>query len=153
MPANLIEYFNKMPRIGVLSTSSKDGKVDSALFGSPQMTDEKTVIVATGNNRSFANLLENPYAIYMIMEQCPSPEAEANQPEEPENSLMGWKGIRVYMKLKEHATSGEMLEMFRNQVAKVAGEEGAKMIYALLTFEVYEVRPIVDIGQGWEKSI
>ena len=147
-----MEYFNKMPRVGVLSTSGKDGKVDSAIYGSPQMTDEKTVIVATGKNRSFANLMENPYALYMIMEQCPD-FTEANQPGEQENYVMGWKGVRVYMKLKEHATSGEMLDMFRSQVARVVGEEGAKMIYALLTFEVYEVRPVVDIGQGWEKSV
>lgn len=139
MPANLIEYFNKAPRLGVFSTSSNDGRVDSAVFGSPQMIDEKTVIAATANNRTFANLLENPYAMYTIME--------------PGESITDWKGIRVYMKLKEHATSGELLEMIRTQAANFVGEEGAKLIYAALTFEVYEVRPLIDFGQGWEKSI
>ncbi len=47
MPENLMEYFNKAPRLGVFSTSSKDGKVDSAVFGSPHMLDEKTVLAAT----------------------------------------------------------------------------------------------------------
>lgn len=139
MPANLIEYFNKAPRIGVLSTSSNDGRVDSAVFGSPQMVDEKTVIAATANNRTFANLLENPHAMYTIME--------------PGDSITDWKGIRVYMKLKEYATSGELLDMIRSQAANFVGEEGAKMIHASLTFEVYEVRPLVDFGQGWEESI
>jgi hypothetical protein len=63
-----MDYFNKQPRIGVLSTSTKDGKVDSAVFGSPHMIDEKTVVVATGNNRTFSNLQENPYAMFLIME-------------------------------------------------------------------------------------
>lgn len=139
MPANLIEYFNKSPRLGVFSTSSTDGRVDSAVFGSPQMIDEKTVIAATANNRTFANLKENPYAMYTIME--------------PGDSITDWKGIRVYMKLKEYATSGELLDMIRTQAANFVGEEGAKLIYAALTFEVYEVRPLVDFGQGWEKSI
>jgi len=139
MSANLIEYFNKAPRLGVFSTSSTDGRVDSAIFGSPQMIDEKTVIAATADNRTFANLLENPYAMYTIME--------------PGDSITDWKGIRVYMKLKEYATSGELLDMIRTQAANFVGEEGAKMIYAALTFEVYEVRPLVDFGQGWEKSI
>jgi hypothetical protein len=139
MQSNLIEYFNKAPRLGVLSTSGNDGRVDSAVFGSPQMVDEKTVIAATANNRTFANLLENPYAMYTIME--------------PGDSITDWKGIRVYMKLKEHSTSGELLEMIRTQAANFVGEEGAKLIYAALTFEVYEVRPLVDFGQGWEKSI
>ena len=139
MPANLIEYFNKSPRLGVLSTSSTDGRVDSAVFGSPQMINEKTVIAATANNRTFANLQENPHAMYTIMESG--------------ESITDWKGIRVYMKLKEYATSGELLDMIRTQAANFVGEEGAKMIHAALTFEVYEVRPIVDFGQGWEKSI
>lgn len=139
MPANLIEYFNKAPRLGVLSTSSSDGRVDSAVFGSPQMIDEKTVLAATANNRTFANLLENPYATYTIIE--------------PADSITDWKGIRVYMKLKEYTTSGELLEMIRTQAANFVGEEGAKLIHAALTFEVYEVRPLIDFGQGWEKSI
>ncbi|WP_292391107.1 pyridoxamine 5'-phosphate oxidase family protein [Methanosarcina sp. UBA5] len=139
MSANLIEYFNKSPRLGVLSTSSTDGRVDSAVFGSPQMIDEKTVVAATADNRTFANLQENPYAMYTIMETG--------------ESITDWKGIRVYMKLKEYATSGELLDTIRGEAAKFVGEEGAKMIHAALTFEVYEVRPLVDFGQGWEKSI
>jgi len=139
MTSKLMDYFNKQPRIGVLSTASKDGKVDSAVFGSPQMTDEKTVVVATGKNRTYANLQENPYAMFLIME--------------PGADIMAWKGIRVYMKLKECATSGEMLDMIRNEIAKMAGEEAGKMIYATATFEIIELRPLVDMGQGWEKSI
>jgi hypothetical protein len=60
MTGKLMEYFNKQPRIGAFSTSSKEGKVDSAVLGSPQMTDEKTVIVALGFNRTFANLKRIP---------------------------------------------------------------------------------------------
>ena len=43
--------------------------------------------------------------------------------------------------------------MIRNQAANFIGEEAAKMIYAAITFEIYEVRPLVDYGQGWEESI
>lgn len=134
-----MDYFNKQPRIGVLSTSSKDGKVDSAVFGSPQMIDEKTVVVATGKNRTFSNLQENPYAMFLIME--------------PGADIMAWKGIRVYMKMKESATSGEMLDTIKSHIAKMAGEEAAQMMYATVTFEIIELRPLVDMGQGWENSI
>jgi hypothetical protein len=153
MSANLMDYFNKESRLGVLSTSSKDGKVDSAVFGSPHMIDEKTVLVATAKNRTFENLLENPHAVYIIMEQRSDFLKDENLKIEPSNSVMGWKGIRVYMKLKECMTSGEMLEMIRNQAMCLVGEEGAKMIHAALTFEIYEVRPLVDFGQGWENAI
>ena len=151
MSVSLMEYFNKAPRLGVLSTSSSDGKVDSAIFGSPHMIDEKTVVVATAKNRTFANLLENPNAVYIIMEQCLDSPGIGKM--ESGSSVMDWKGIRVYMRMKEYSTSGEMLEMIRSQAASFAGEEAAKMLYASVIFEIYEVRPLVDFGQDWENAI
>ncbi len=139
MSANLMDYFNRQPRIGTLSTSSKDGKVDVAVFGSPHMIDEKTVVMAMGKNRTLANLQENPNAVYIIME--------------PGKAIFDWKGIRVYLKMSECATSGEKLEMMRRETARFVGEEAAKMMNAAVTLEVVEVRPLVDFGQGWEKSI
>ncbi len=55
--------------------------------------------------------------------------------------------------MKEQATSGQMLETIRAQSSKFVGEPAAKMIYVVATFEVTEIRPIVDLGQGWESSI
>ncbi|MGB9132369.1 MAG: pyridoxamine 5'-phosphate oxidase family protein [Methanosarcina sp.] len=89
MPANLMEYFNKESGLGILSTSSSNGQVDSAIFGSPHMTDEKTVVVATAKNHSFANLLENPNAVYIRMEQfLDSPKTGKMK---PGSSVMNWK--------------------------------------------------------------
>ena len=139
MSAKLMEYFNKQPRMGVISTSSKDGKVDSAVYGSPQMIDENTVIVALARGRTFANLQENPNATFMIMEPGPG--------------ILDWKGIRVYLRMKEYATSGPQLDAYRSQTAKIVGEQAAEMIKVLATFEVTEVRPLIDFGQGWEKSV
>ena len=135
----LVEYFNKQPRLGVISTSSKNGKVDSAVYGSPQMVDETTVMVALAGGRTFANLQENPYAMYMIIEQGAS--------------ILDWKGIRIYLRMKEYVTSGSKLDTYKSQMAKIVGEQAADMIKVLATFEVTEVRPLVDFGQGWEKSI
>ena len=64
MPSKLMDYFNKSPRIGTMSTSDKTGNVDSALFGSPRMTDGKTVVMGLGKNRTLANLQQNPHAVY-----------------------------------------------------------------------------------------
>jgi len=139
MPSKLMDYFNKSPRIGTLSTADKAGKVDSALFGSPRMTDEKTVVMGLGKNRTLANLQQNPHAVYLIME--------------PGATLMDWKGIRVYLKAKNIAISGPVLDTFKAQMVKVAGEAATKMIYAVVSFEITEIRPLVDMGQGWEKSI
>jgi len=139
MASKLMDYFNKQPRIGVLSTANKEGKIDAAVFGSPMMVDEKTVVMGLGNNRTFAYLQENPNAVFTIMEQGAT--------------LADWKGLRVYLKMKEHATSGETLDTYRRKVAEAAGKEAAAMIHASVTFEVGEVRPLIDMGQGWEKSV
>ena len=103
------------------------------------MIDEKTVVMALGNNRTFANLLENPYAAFMIFEAG--------------RVLSDWKGLRIYLKMKEYQTSGKKLDMMRAQVGQMAGEEAAKGVHAAVTFEVQEVRPLVDFGQGWAQAI
>jgi hypothetical protein len=139
MTSKLMDFFNKSPRIGTLSTADKAGNVDSAIFGSPRMTDDKTVVMGLGKNRSLANLQQNPNAVFLIME--------------PGASIMDWKGVRVYLKAQKVVTSGAVLDTFRAQMAKVAGEEAAKMIHATVSFSVTEVRPLIDMGQGWEKSV
>ena len=139
MYSKLVQYFNKQPRLGCLSTANKEGKADVAILGSPQMLDEKTVIMSLRNNRTFADLLENPYAVFAIME--------------PGKTAPEWKGLRVYLKMVKYETSGELLDMFKAQLAKRVSEAVAKLAYAAVTFEVYEVRPIIDAGQGWENSI
>ena len=139
MSAKLMEYFNKQPRLGTLSTANKEGKVNVAYFGSPRMVDEKTVFMGLGNNRTFANLQENPNAVFMIME--------------PGDSFPEWKGVRVYLTMTECQSSGEKLDQIRAVIAEKAGEDAAKMIHAAVTFEIQDIRPLADFGQGWEASI
>ncbi len=139
MLSKLVEFFNKQPRLGGLSTASKDGKPNIAYFLSPRMIDEKTIVMALGNNRTFANLLENPYAAFMVFE--------------PGMAFSDWKGLRLYLKMKEYQTSGEKVKMMRDQVGQMAGAEPAKMVHAAVTFEVLDIRPLVDFGQGWSQAI
>jgi len=139
MANKLMEYFNKARRLGTLSTADKSGKIDSAVLGSPRMTDEKTVVVGLGKNRTLANLQQNPHAVFLVME--------------PGKTLPDWKGIRVYLKAKNIVTSGPALASYKTEVAKVAGQQAADMMAAMVSLEITEVRPLVDMGQGWEKSV
>ena len=65
MTSKLMEYFNRQPRLGTLSTADKNGKVDSAYFGSPRMIDEKTIFMGLGNSRSFADLQDIPSSPFL----------------------------------------------------------------------------------------
>jgi len=144
MSKKLMQYFNRQPRLGVISTSGKDGKVDCAIYGSPRMIDENTVLVAMAKGRTFANLQDNPHAVYTIIEPGPV---------EPGPAIMDWKGLRVYLKMKECATSGPHLEEYKRRVAEMVSRQAADMVSVVATFAITEVRPLVDFGQGWERSI
>ncbi|HBE44371.1 MAG TPA: pyridoxamine 5-phosphate oxidase [Deltaproteobacteria bacterium] len=139
MSKKLMEYFNKQPRLGCLSTANKEGKVNVAYFGSPKMIDEKTIVMGLGKNRTFAYLQENPNAVFMIME--------------PGKTIPEWKGVRIYVRMSDCQTSGPKLDEMKAKIAAVTGEAGAKMIHAAVSFEIVDIKPLADFGQGWEKSI
>ena len=125
----LMEMFNKMPRIGALATSNKTGDVDVAVFGSPRMIDENTVVMAIGDNRSYANLQDNPKASFIVME--------------PGDNPMAWKGARLYLEVDTIQREGEMLDSFREGIRKMAGDKSADAIVAAIRFNITDVRPLI----------
>jgi hypothetical protein len=128
----LMTLFNKQPRIGTLSTANKLGDVNVAVFGSPRMIDENTIIMGIGENRSFRNLQRNPKAVFIVME--------------PGETVMDWKGAKVYLEAIDIETSGEFFEEIKHGIAKAAGQQAADMIHAAIRFRITEVRPIVDVS-------
>ena len=128
----LMEIFNKRPRIGSLATASARGDANVAVFGSPQMIDENTVVMGIGENRSFRNLKENPKAAFIVME--------------PGETVMDWKGARVYLEAVDIETGGGFFEQVRENIEKAAGKQAAQMIHADIRFNITEVRPLVDMG-------
>jgi hypothetical protein len=128
----LMEIFNKRPRIGALATSNKEGDVNAAVFGSPSMIDENTVIMGIGENRSFRNLQRNPKAVFIVME--------------PGDTVMNWKGARVYLEAVDMETEGDFFDQIKQNIVKAAGQQAADMIHAAIRFKITEVRPIVDMG-------
>ena len=128
----LMALFNKQPRIGTLSTANKLGDVNVAVFGSPRMIDENTVVMGIGENRSFRNLQRNPKAVFVVME--------------PGETVMDWKGARVYLEAVDVETSGEFYDQIKHNIAKAASTQAANMIHAAIRFKITDVRPIVDVG-------
>jgi hypothetical protein len=126
----VMDFFNRRPRIGTLSTANRNGEVNVAVFGSPQMIDENTVIMGIGRNRSFRNLQENPKAAFIVVE--------------PGKTVMDWKGARVYLEVIDIQSGGGFFEEVREGIAKAAGKAAADMIHAAIRFKVTEVRPIVE---------
>ena len=128
----LMGLFNKRPRIGTLSTADKTGEVNVAVFGSPQMIDENTVVMGIGENRTYRNLQRNPKAVFIVME--------------PGETVMDWKGARVYLEAIDIETGGGFYDQIKQNIAKAAGKQAADMIHAAIRFKITDVRPIVDMG-------
>lgn len=128
----LMTLFNKRPRIGSLSTANQKGEVNVAVFGSPQMIDENTVVMGLGKNRTLRNLQENPKAVFIVME--------------PGETVFDWKGARVYLEALDIQTGGGFYDQIKDNIAKAAGKEAAQMIHAAVRFKIAEVRPLVDMG-------
>jgi len=126
----LMALFNKQPRIGALATASLEGDVNAAVFGSPRMIDEDTIVMGIGQNRSYKYLQENPKAVFILLE--------------PGRSPMEWKGVRVYLEAAAIETEGDLVDKIRAQVLKVAGERSAKALKAAVRFRITAVRPLID---------
>lgn len=125
----VMEMFNKKTRIGALATTNKNGDVNVAVFGSPRMIDEDTVIMAIGDNRSLQYLQENPKASFIVIE--------------PGDTPMTWKGVRLYLKIDTYERYGELLDSLRENIRKVAGSQSANAIVAAIRFKITDVRPLI----------
>lgn len=128
----MIEVVNKSGRIGTLGTADKGGQPNVGYFGSPQLTDEETLVMGLGNNRTLKNLEENPLAVFFSVTESPV--------------TFSTPGYRLYLKAREIQKEGPVLNKVREAIAKAAGPDAAKMIVAGVVFDVTEVRPLVAMG-------
>jgi len=126
----LREMFNKRPRIGALSTSDGKGNVNVAVFGSPQMIDDNTIVMGIGNNRSYKNLLENPKAAFIVVE--------------PGSTTPEWKGVRVYLEAVTIETAGELYNKIKEEITNRLGKQSGEMIKAAIRFKITEVRALIE---------
>ena len=126
---DVMKMFNRESRIGALATANMNGEVNAAVFGSPRMIDENTVIMAIGDNRSFQYLQENPKASFIVVE--------------PGDSPTQWKGARLYLEMESFERYGEVLDSFRSNIRKIAGDKSANAIVAAIRFKIMDVRPLI----------
>ena len=125
----VMEMFNKKSRIGALATSNKNGEVNAAVFGSPQMIDADTVIMAIGDNRSYKYLQENPRATFIVIEPAESPTQ--------------WRGVRLYLEVDQFERYGEAVDSLREHIREMGGNRSADAITAAIRFKILDVRPLI----------
>jgi len=130
---NLPEIFQTHPT-GVLSTSDKDGQVNSAIFGSCRLLDDDRVAVGLGDDRTLANLGQSAHATLLFAT--------------PGTTVFNWQGARIYLELTELVGSGPVFDQSISDIEQQAGKMAARMITTVALFKVTEVRPLIDFPGG-----
>lgn len=128
----IFDIVNKPGRVGVLSTADKKGQPNAAYFGSLRLTEDGSVILGLGNNRSLKNLEENQLAVLFCVTESPV--------------TFKTPGYRLYLKARNIQKEGPLLDGVKKAIAEHAGQDAAKMIVAAVAFEVTEIRPLVAMG-------
>ena len=128
----IIEIVNNAGRIGTLGTANKLGQPNVAYFGSPQLSEDGTIVMGLGSNRTLKNLEENPLAVFFCIAQSPV--------------TFTTPGYRLYLKVREIQKEGPIIDSVKSAIAEHAGQDAAKMIMAGVAFEVTEIRPLVAMG-------
>ena len=111
----LRELINDPRRVGVMSTADREGNPNVAVFSSPEMVDDITLVMALGETRTAQNLLETGKGVYM------SVLADATDP-------MKTQGARIYLKVRSMEREWPNLEAMKNKVGDLAGPQAAARV-------------------------
>lgn len=126
------ELINDPARVGVLATTDRAGNPNVALFGSPHMPDDLTLVMGLADTRTAQNLLESGRAVFMSVVPGANP--------------MATTGARVYLKVRVMEKEGPNLDMIRDKIRSVAGDRAAMRIQYAVFFDVESTRPLIDWG-------
>lgn len=121
---NLSEYFQNAKGTGVLATSDADGNVDVAIYSRPYIIDENKIAFSMLERLSYANVLSNPKAAYLFIEEGP-----------------GHKGTRLYLtKTGEEKDTERIIEIKKQHSKSYSPEETHKH---LVYFSIDKTRPLI----------
>jgi hypothetical protein len=115
-----------LPGLGVMSTSSSDGKVNSAVYARPHIIDETTLIWGMTDNRTYQNLTRNRHAAFLFKTSGP-----------------GFSGVRLTLELIRTEEEGDLLATIKASTDVVVGPGAGAAVTHAAWFKVVEVRPLI----------
>lgn len=127
---NLAEIFSEHPA-GVLSTADGQGNVNAAVFGSARLVGADRIVLGLGDNRTLANLRQNPQAVLLFYTLG--------------RMVFDSRGARIYLQLEHLEQSGPLFTETVRDIEAKAGKMAARSITAVVRFKVSAVRPLIDL--------
>jgi hypothetical protein len=123
----LKEYFSSKNGFGVLSTADEFGKVDAAPYARPHVIDDTHVAFIMSDRLSHANIVKNPYAVYLFKELW-----------------FGYNGKRLYLKKEKESDDQALIKntCTANYPGPYCGPRFLKGSF-IVFFKVESVLPLV----------
>lgn len=131
---NVRELVNDPKRVGVLSTTNRAGEPNVAVFGSPYMPDDLTLVMGLAETRTAQNLLETGKAAFLSVL--------------PHENPMKTRGTRLYLKVRAMEKEGPNLEAIKAKIREAAGESAAGRVHYAVFFDIESTRPLIDWSPG-----
>ncbi len=122
---NLAELFAN-PGLGVMSTSSSDGNVNSAIYARPHVIDETTLVWGMTDKRTYQNLTRNRHAAYLF-----------------KTNGHGFSGVRLALELIRTEEEGDLLATIKTSTDEIVGPGAGAAVTHAAWFRVVEVRPLI----------
>jgi hypothetical protein len=122
---NLAELFTNSG-LGVMSTSTSDGKVNSAVYSRPHVIDESTLVWGMTDKRTYQNLTGNRHAAYLFKASGP-----------------GFSGVRLTLEMIKTEEEGDLLATIKANTDLVVGPGAGAAVTHAVWFKVVEVRNLI----------
>ncbi len=122
---NLSELFTH-PGLGVMSTSSSDGNVNSAVYARPHVIDETTLAWGMTDKRTYQNLTCNRHAAFLFKTSDP-----------------GFSGVRLGLELIKTEEEGDLLETIKANTDEIVGPGAGAAVTHAVWFKVIEIKPLI----------
>lgn len=129
----LAKLFSHPGRITSLSTVDDQGRPNAAVFGSARMLDAGRIAIGMSDNRSVANLVNQPYAVLLLC--IPGP------------TMLRWKGARADLALEKIEGAGPLLSSLRQEITASSGSAAARLTKVAVVFRIEKVRPLLGLPE------
>jgi hypothetical protein len=126
----LKDYLEANNGISILSTADRDGKLTTAIYSKPRISEDNTVLFIMRERLTYRNLKSNPHAAYMFIEEGP-----------------GYQGIRLFLKkIREDDDPNLIARMTRRNLTPE--EDKQKGPNHLVIFKVEMILPLIGDSKG-----
>ncbi len=128
--SSLNRILHAKDRICILSTVDADQQPNAAIFGAVKESEGR-ILLATGNNRTKANLAAQPAAMLIVFIPAEAPHL--------------YRGMRLKLRFDQLIETGSILDSFVQNVAEHAGQSAADSIRCVLSFHILSISPLASL--------